>query len=169
MPILGVWNLNNYTPKRQDWKLNKTYSGTEWYCGHSNANLPHAISVTSNIMPCIWNEIEEFDNEFKVHTFPFRYGSICKCSSVSGLTLQTLLEVLACQPSSQHLHLRLSSHVWPDRIWEITFASAELRGGTKGSLTLMINSAKSSCFCIPMVPRLSGGHVTCVEEIGGER
>ncbi|KAB5562290.1 hypothetical protein PHYPO_G00016200 [Pangasianodon hypophthalmus] len=41
----------------------------------------------------------------------YRYGSICKSSSLTALTLQTLLEVLACQSSSQHLHLRLSSHV----------------------------------------------------------
>ncbi|KAK9959379.1 hypothetical protein ABG768_009507, partial [Culter alburnus] len=41
------------------------------------------------------------------------------------------------------------------------------REGAQGSLTLMINSAKSPCFCIPMVPGLSADHVTCTEKIGG--
>ncbi|GAA6106929.1 uncharacterized protein LOC109526083 [Tachysurus ichikawai] len=66
--------------------------------------------------------------------------------------------------SKDHQQSRLT---WPRMRDNIRICRAER--GTKGSLTLMINGAKSPCFCIPMVPRLSGGHVTCVEEIGGER
>ncbi|KAK2843413.1 hypothetical protein Q7C36_011628 [Tachysurus vachellii] len=68
------------------------------------------------------------------------------------------------QFSKDHQQSRLT---WPRMRDNIRICRAER--GTKGSLTLMINGAKSPCFCIPMVPRLSGGHVTCVEEIGGER